>query len=104
VSYLIGNKEAVVLLCNKSRGTKYEGFKRMVEDRVAEYINAVLEERTCKTIDKEIGRIIAEMKVNCYYTIINKAYTTDQAMLFIKNLIMFSDSGFKRMLDSLKCL
>ena len=102
IRFMLDNREELLLLCTKSKGTKYEGYMLRVEETVADSLHRVMENACGKTVDKEVARIIAKSRVACYGTIISKEYTLEQALELSNHLLVYGRAGLASLLDSLR--
>jgi len=102
VEFLYSHKDEIQLLAFHSKGTKYEGYLRRIEDQVTNTIQKFMEEKSGKDINREIAHLISRMQVSCYTTIASKDYTLEQAAELSKNMSAFNSAGINGLLDSLK--
>lgn len=101
LSFLWKNRDVILLLGEKSGGTKYEGFRetlmQQLEDAFARFFQKYGNEA-----DWELIRILVEMKTKGYMELIMGGYTFERTRRLAEMLGWYTDGGFEVLMQKMK--
>ena len=100
IDFLLKYRQEVLIILDKSEGTKYEGFKQ-------QYINSLENvfmsffEKHIKDPDPDLVRVITRMRLNSYLEIISGDYGKEEARKLALLMGIYADAGFAALVKQL---
>lgn len=102
ISFLWKNRDVILILWEKSDGTKYEGFK----NKNMKDMEAVFAQFFCKygneSTDRDLIRVLIEMKVKGYMELLMGGYTFERTLELAEMLGWYTDGGFEVLMQKIR--
>ena len=102
IRFILDNRESILLLVNKAKGTKYEGFLPRIQEQVTDVLHRYMEEYCEKEVDRELARVIARMRMYSYRVIVQNEWNFDETKDFVKRMRVYGRNGMTSLLDSIR--
>ena len=103
MKFLWENRYEVLILLDKSRGTKYEGFK---ENFIQQIENAftLFFQKSKIPINIDLIHILVSMKIQGYIEILLGGYTMEKSIQLAALIGCYSEGGFEKIIEKIeKC-
>ena len=107
ITYAVRHRDEFRLLFECSAGTKYEGFReRLINEVFYPGYQAVFDRYAGRDagnpVDPALVRLILRMKFEEYMELIYGGYSMEEIKTLIVQLTVFSEEGFRRLLEEIK--
>lgn len=107
ITYAVRHRDEFRLLFECSAGTKYEGFReRLINEVFYPGYQAVFDRYAGRDagnpVDPALVRLILRMKFEEYMELIYGGYSMEEIKRLIVQLTVFSEAGFRRLLEEIK--
>ena len=107
ITYAVRHRDEFRLLFECSAGTKYEGFReRLINEVFYPGYQAVFDRYAGRDagnpVDPALVRLILCMKFEEYMELIYGGYSMEEIKRLIVQLTVFSEAGFRRLLEEIK--
>lgn len=99
MEFLWKNREEIQLLMEKSQGTRYENFKDEVFSQLEQGFSLFFQKHGCMENDRNLIRIIAEMRLKGYMELLNGTYSMEEMLRLSELIGCYADGGFYRLMD-----
>lgn len=99
IAFLYAHKEEILLLTEKSKGTKYENYKNYVLQWLETAFGRFFEAYCPEEIDYELIHILAEMRLKGYLEIIAGEYDMEQMLNLSEKIGIYAHGGFNQLLQ-----
>ena len=102
ITYARKHRDEFRLLFDCSGGTKYEGFKEhLIHEVFYPSYQAIFDRYAGRPVDPSLVLVILHMKFEEYMDLIYGGYTMEEVKKLIRQLTVFSEAGFHRLLEEI---
>lgn len=88
------NREEVLLLLEKSEGTRYENFKNEIFSQFINVFSLFFEKYGNMGTDRNLIRIIVEMRIHGYLELLKGDYSMEETLRLAELVGCYADGGF----------
>lgn len=99
MEFLWKNRGEVLLLLEKSAGTRYEGVRDEIFSKIESYFSRFFEKYGNMGKDKNLIRIVVEMRLQGYMKLLKGAYSMEEALRLSELIGYYADGGFYSLME-----
>ena len=102
MEYLSAHRAEVIILMEKSGGSRYEGFRKQVDAQMQAAFTSYFTKFMGKSPDPELIRILVAMRLCGYMELVKGDYTVKERVRLAKEIGIHADAGTISLIKYLK--
>lgn len=95
LEFIWQNKQCMMILLDKSQGTKYENFSSELEGQLEGAFELFFQKYGAETVDRDLIRILVRMKIQGYRAMLEGDYSLERLLELSEMVGRYTDCGFK---------
>lgn len=95
------NKQCMMILMDKSQGTKYENFAAELEWQLESAFELFFREYGVENVDRDLIHILVKMKLQGYRAMMEGDYSLDKLLELSRLVGQYTDGGFQSLIQKM---
>ena len=102
IEFLYHHRDEMQLLLEKANGTRYEGFRQELLQRMEKIFLRFFQKFGAPEVEPVLIRLITQMRFGSYLELLNGGYSMEHMLQLSRQLGIYADGGFQSLTAALK--